>query len=123
MEALKKEIGLTSLSQRDLNAELRRLNALKQGLTPFSKEFNVAHSMIPFEFPEWDKLMDDTAVEGYMISSFFLFCLFLLSVSVFLSFQYRIFPSLQNRKAFKKIRIQVRSRITLSLIQGESSRS
>lgn len=46
MGVLKKEIGLTALSQRELNAELRRLSALKQGVAPFSKEFNQLQSQI-----------------------------------------------------------------------------
>ncbi len=39
MAELKKTIGLTSLTQKELVAELRRLNALKGSVAPFSKEF------------------------------------------------------------------------------------
>ncbi|HRI22275.1 MAG TPA: phage tail tape measure protein, partial [Panacibacter sp.] len=41
MDALKKTIGLTSLTQKELVAELNKLKALKGSVTPFSKEFNM----------------------------------------------------------------------------------
>ena len=39
MDALKKEIGITSFSQKELNAELNKLKALKGSVIPFSAEF------------------------------------------------------------------------------------
>lgn len=39
MDDLKKKIGITSLTQKELNAELKKLNALKGSVAPFTKEF------------------------------------------------------------------------------------
>lgn len=39
MDKLKKQIGITSLSQKELVAEIRKLNALKGSVVPFSQEF------------------------------------------------------------------------------------
>jgi len=39
MDALKKQIGITALSQKELVAELNKLKALKGSVVPFSKEF------------------------------------------------------------------------------------
>ena len=39
MDILKKQIGITALSQKELNAELSKLKALKGSVVPFSAEF------------------------------------------------------------------------------------
>ncbi len=40
MDKLKKEIGLTALSQKELTAELNKLKALRGSIQPFTKEFD-----------------------------------------------------------------------------------
>lgn len=46
MAALRSQIGLTSLSQKELTAELKRLQILKLNLTPQTKEFNELQTQI-----------------------------------------------------------------------------
>lgn len=46
MGELKQTIGLTSLNQKELSAELRKLNSLKGSVTPFSAEFKELQKQI-----------------------------------------------------------------------------
>lgn len=46
MDALKKTIGLTSLSQKELTAELNKLKALRGSVVPFSEEYNKLNTSI-----------------------------------------------------------------------------
>ncbi|HYC27601.1 MAG TPA: hypothetical protein VEB42_02280, partial [Chitinophagaceae bacterium] len=67
MGKLKQEIGLSALSQKELTAELKKLQALKGSVVPFSKEFKDLDAQIK---KVNDRLYDvRNGVQGF--SSFF----------------------------------------------------
>ena len=47
MDSLKQSIGLTSLTQKELNEEVKKLSALRGSVTPFTEEWKIYNEAAP----------------------------------------------------------------------------